>query len=186
MFGIIKQFISEDFFNKLKKEINFRKDDIVVNNSLIKEERQTCWMSDLNYKYKYGNKTMNADELTPIVKKIQKIIESKYGKYFDSLLINYYSNGNIGMRYHSDETYGEWDEDTVVVSFGSTRKLVFREISNYENKTYFEVSSGDLIYMKEGCQQIYQHRVLKDKKNNKDRISLVFKKHKILNSLIYI
>ena len=36
-----------------------------------------------------------------------------------------------------------------------------------------------ILYMKDGCQDIYQHRVLKD--NNmfdKDRISLVFKKHK--------
>ena len=177
MFGVIKQFIGEDLFDRLKEEIKFREDNIVVNNTLIKEERQTCWMSDLNHKYKYGDKIMDADELTPTVKKIQKIIETKYGKYFDSLLINYYSNGNVGMRYHSDETYDEWEEDTVIVSFGSTRRLAFREISNYDNKTYFEVSSGDLMYMKEGCQQIYQHRVLKDKKILGDRISLVFKKH---------
>ena len=81
------------------------------------------------------------------------------------------------MRYHSDETYDEWYEDTVIISFGSTRKLAFREINNYENKTYFEVSSGDLVYMKEGCQKLYQHRVLKDKNIFTDRISLVFKRH---------
>ena len=38
--------------------------------------------------------------------------------------------------------------------------------------------SSDLVFMKDGCQQIYQHRVLKDKKILDDRISLVFKKHK--------
>ena len=93
-------------------------------------------------------------------------------------VINYYKDGNVGMRYHSDATYDEWEEDTVVVSFGTNRKLAFREIANYENKTYFEVSSGDMIFMKEGCQQIYQHRVLKDKTISQDRISLVYKKHK--------
>lgn len=177
MFGLIKQFISEDIFDKLKYEINFRHDTIVVGNTSIKEERKTCWMSDLNYHYKYGNKTMIPDNLTSTVKMLQKIIETKYGKYFDSVLINYYGNGNIGMRYHSDETYDEWYEDTVIISFGSTRKLAFREINNYENKTYFEVSSGDLVYMKEGCQKLYQHRVLKDKNIFTDRISLVFKRH---------
>jgi alkylated DNA repair dioxygenase AlkB len=178
MFGIIKQFISDDLFNNLKDEITFRQDSIVVGDKLIEEERKTCWMSDLGYKYKYGSKTMHPDILSSTVKIIQEIIREKYGTYYDSVLINYYGNGNIGMRYHSDETYNEWHEDTVVISFGSRRKLVFREINNYENKRYFEMCSGDLIYMKEGCQQKYQHRVLKDKSISDDRISLVFKMHK--------
>ena len=178
MFGIIKQFISEDLFNKLKDEIVFREDNIIINGITVKEERKTCWMSDMNYTYTYGNKIMQPDKLTLTVKKIQNITESKYGIYFDSVLINYYANGNIGMRYHTDETYNEWLEESVIVSFGSTRKLVFREIDNYDNKTYLEMSSSDLVFMKDGCQQIYQHRVLKDKKILDDRISLVFKKHK--------
>lgn len=178
MFGLTKQFIKDDFFDKLKEEINFRQDSIIINNNIIKEERKTCWMSDLNHKYKYGDKIMDPDVITTNVKKVQNIIKDKYGVYYDSVLINYYKNGNVGMRYHSDETYNEWKEDSVIVSFGSTRRLAFREISNYDNKTYFEISSGDLMYMKEGCQQIYQHRVLKDKKISDDRISLVFKKHK--------
>ena len=178
MFGLHKGFIQEDLFELLKAEINFRQDSIVVGDHKIKEERKTCWMSDFNHPYKYGEKTMSSDDMTINVKKVQDIIRVKYGTYYDSVLINYYLNGNVGMRYHSDATYDEWEEDTVVVSFGTTRKLAFREISNYENKTYFEVSSGDMVFMKEGCQQKYQHRVLKDKKNMNDRISLVFKKHK--------
>ena len=46
MFGIINQFISEDLFNKLKDEIIFREDNIIINGVTIKEERKTCWMSD--------------------------------------------------------------------------------------------------------------------------------------------
>lgn len=178
MFGLHKKFIKDDLFEKLKSEINFRQDIIVVGDFTVKEERKTCWMSDFNYKYLYGDKIMEPDKMTQFVKYIQNIIEKNYGIYYDSVLINYYKNGNVGMRYHSDATYDNWLEDTVVVSFGAKRKLAFREISNYDNKTYFEVSSGDMLYMKEGCQQIYQHRVLKDKNITSDRISLVYKKHK--------
>jgi len=177
MFGIIKEFIKDDLFNKLKAEIHFRQDNIVINNIEIKEERQTCWMSDTDHTYIYGEKTMEPDIMTVNVQNVRNKINDKYGVYYDSVLINYYQNGNVGMRYHSDETYGKWEEDTVIISFGNTRRLVFREILNYDNKTYFDVSSGDLIYMKDGCQDIYQHRVLKDQ-GTKDRISLVFKKRK--------
>ena len=116
--------------------------------------------------------------MSSTVKFIQNIIKDKYGTKYDSVLINYYENGNVGMRYHSDEIYDEWNEDTVIICFGADREIAFREILNYENKTYFNMSNGDLLFMKEGCQQIYQHRVLKNKRIVNDRISLVFKKHK--------
>ena len=48
---------------------------------------------------------------------------------------------------------------------------------SYDSKKKILLENGDLLFMKEGCQKIYQHRVLKDKKIKNDRISLVFKKH---------
>lgn len=177
MFGIIKQFINHDYLTNLKNEIQLNQDKIIVNGQIINEERKTAWMTDKNHPYEYGSKTMNPLPMTNTVKIIQKIIEDKYGTYYDSVLINYYENGNIGMRYHSDETYDKWMEDTVIVCFGTDRDIVFREISNYNNKTCINTSNGDLIFMKEGCQKIYQHKVKKNKKIINDRISLVFKKY---------
>ena len=178
MFGINKTFVKTEYFNDLKNEINFIQDDVIIDGIKIKEERLTSWMTDYDYSYKYGYKIMTSNPMSKTVKIIQQIIQQNYGELFDSVLINYYKNGNIGMRYHSDEVYDEWNEHTVVVSFGSPRTLVFRLIDNFDDKTYFNFLSGDLIYMKEGCQSLYQHRVMKDSKVNEDRISLVYKKHK--------
>ena len=178
MFGIIKRFISDSYLNDLKDEISFSQDKVIIDGNLVTEERKTFWMSDFNYSYKYGFKIMNPCPMSNTVKKIQNFISDNYGVYYDSVLINYYENGNVGMRYHSDEIYDEWNEDTAIVCFGANRKIAFREIENYDNKTFFEMSNGDLLFMKEGCQKKYQHRVLKDKKILEDRISLVFKKHK--------
>lgn len=177
MFGTIKQFISEVGIDDLKNEINFHQDKIKIGDTEIIEERLTSWMSELGHIYKYGSKIMNPDILSPSIKMIQELINSKYGINYDSVLINYYKDGNIGMRYHSDEIYDEWNEDTVVVSFGSPRYISFREIDNYENKQKILLENGDLLFMKEGCQTKYQHRVMKDKNITSDRISLVFKKH---------
>ena len=178
MFGIVKNFISGDYINLILDEINLSYDKVEIDGNIIDEERATCWMSDFNYLYKYGNKIMEPLPLSSNIKKIQNIIHTNYGEYFDSVLINYYKDGNVGMRYHSDEVYDEWYDKTVIVSFGTDRKLVFRLINNYDDKTYFNFSNGDLIYMNEGCQSLYQHRLLKNKNIKKDRISLVFKKHK--------
>jgi alkylated DNA repair dioxygenase AlkB len=177
MFGIIKNFVNEDLVDNLRNEIKFRQDKIVVGNTEILEERKTCWMSELGYNYKYGSKIMYPDKYSPTVRKIKKTIQDNYGINYDSVLINYYKDGTVGMRYHSDEIYDEWYEDTVVISFGSSRYISFREIKNYENKEKLLLENGDLLFMKKGCQQKYQHRVVKDKKICSDRISLVFKKH---------
>ena len=177
MFGKKSGFIINDYFNDLLSEIEFSQDDLFVDGLLIKEERLTAWHSDKDHSYIYGGKKMNPIKLTKTLKKIQFAIELKYGIYFDSVLINYYKDGSSGMRYHSDATYNKWHQESVVVSFGSSRKIIFREINNFDNKTNIIMNSGDLLFMKEGCQDIYQHRVTKDKSISDERISLVFKKH---------
>ena len=173
MFNIIKNFIVENYLDDLKKEINLRKDIVNINDISFSEERQTCWMSNKDYTYMYGGKIMYPDNISKTVEKIRQIVKLNYSPLdvyglpynidFDSVLINYYKNGNIGMRYHSDEIYDTWEEESVIISFGITRSIVFREINNYNNKTYIDLESGDLLYMKKGCQKIYQHRILKNK-----------------------
>ena len=177
MFGIKKQFITNDYFHNLNNEINFNYDGVIIDGKSMKEDRATAWMTDNDHSYTYGHKIMNSQPMSQTVKLIQNIIQDKYGELFDSVLINYYKNGNVGMRYHSDEVYDQWNEHSVIVTFGSTRKIVFRLIENYNDKTYIDFSSGDLIFMKEGCQQLYQHRVMKDSNITEERISLVYKKH---------
>lgn len=179
MFELRKKFITNNKINSLLNEISFNRDNIIINNLTLPENRLTYWMSDYNKFYKYGGKIMNPNNMTRSVKEIQEKIENEIGIYFDSVLVNYYQNGSIGMKYHSDETYNEWEEESIVVSFGDSRKIIFREISNKENKRTLFFENGDLLFMKNGCQSFYQHRVCKSK-TERERISLVFKKSKYI------
>lgn len=175
MFELVSNFIKEDYIENLINEIPFSKDYIFINDKKILENRFTYWMSDLNKSYKYGGKTMKPNKLSNTVKIIQNKVKEIYGLYFDSVLINFYENGGVGMNYHSDETYNEWSEESVIVSFGDERKVIFRNINDYKQKVEYICKNGDLIFMKEGCQSKYQHKVCK-KKLGKERISLVFKR----------
>lgn len=175
MIELIKKFILDDYFKYLKLNICFNYDEIIIDNLKLIEQRGTTFMSDQNCEYRYGFKTMKSIEMNDIVKKIQIEIFNKIGIYFDSVLINYYKNGSIGMRYHSDELYDEWYEESVIISFGSTRTITFREINNFDNKINFILENGDLLFMKKNCQSTYQHKLNKSKLDE-ERISLVFKK----------
>ena len=175
MFKLVSNFIKEDYIENLINEIPFNKDYIFINDKKILENRFTYWMSDLNKSYKYGGKIMKPNRISDTIKIIQKKIKDSFDIYFDSVLINFYENGCIGMKYHSDETYNEWSEESIIVSFGDERKVIFRSIKDYEQKVEYICKNGDLIFMKEGCQSNYQHKVCK-KKLGKERISLVFKR----------
>ena len=108
---------------------------------------------------------------------------------------------------HSDPDHGRlWSYDTVVVSIGETRRFNLREIPSntlpitpikknhriFDPKTQvgskspeleqdhhsFHLFDGDVFYMKDDCQEMYQHCVMKSEglTNNSPRSSIVFKK----------
>lgn len=166
---------------KLKEEIPFVQQEIINGGVKIKESRLTCWMSDqLETTLEYSGKSMLPIYMTSWVKKIRDIIFNKTGIYFDSVLVNYYENGSTGMRYHSDPLgNGKWCEDFFIISIGSSRKIVFRQSDNFDNKYNFIAKNGDAIHMFDDCQTRYQHSVRKDNNVKEPRISLVFKKKNI-------
>lgn len=115
----------------------------------------------------------------------------KTGEKYDCCLLNLYTDGESGMRYHIDPDQGTlWGYKTVVVSVGATRKFSFRDAPELttdngdkspKKKTAvhnFFVLDGDTTEMFADCQQKYQHTVkTSDSRGEKAaRSSLVYKK----------
>ena len=108
------------------------------------------------------------------------------GETYDCCLLNLYTDGESGMRYHHDPDQGRlWGYETVVVSVGATRKFSFRNIpgstttnTNTSAPHNFYVLDGDVTEMFADCQQKYQHTVKTSdsRGDNAPRSSLVYKK----------
>ena len=170
-----KNIIDENLIDIVLGETNPTYDTFINNQFECQELRATKWMSDKQMTLEYSDKVMTPSKLTPTISKIRDILHDKFNIYFDSVLLNYYPNGNVGMRYHSDPINNKWDKNFMIMSFGDTRKIIFREINNINTKYSFDMDNGDCIHMFDNCQDLYQHSVRK-KKNGTPRISLVFKK----------
>ena len=113
-------------------------------------------------------------------------------EWYDCCLLNLYTNGESGMRYHIDpDQCTLWGHETVVVSVGATRKFSFRDIPgltkyNGDDDTKsskktgivhnFYVLDGDTTEMFADCQQKYQHTVKTSRGEKAARSSLVYKK----------
>ena len=176
-FRFYNKVIDDITLDDLEKDVKFSRQKILSDGVLVDEPRLTCWMSDTDVTLEYSNKIMEPIKMSSLVKKIQTKIYNKFGTFYDSVLVNYYKDNTVGMRYHSDPLDdGKWAPDFIIVSIGCPRKLIFREILNFDNKFPFEMRNGDCVHMFDNCQDLYQHCLKKEKVNKGSRISLVFKR----------
>ena len=165
------------YYQDILNETPFKQNQIYSKGIWCLEPRKTCWMSDTNTNLEYSEKIMEPIKLTKKIAEIRNKLNDKFGIFYDSVLVNYYPDGGAGMRYHSDPLSNKWDTNFIIVSFGITRKLVFRKIADYDKKYTFQLNDGDCINMFDDCQDQYQHSIRKDKQINSGRISLVFKRN---------
>ncbi len=153
-------------------------DDIyaeVVNYLKDNSSRRTCVLCDPGIIRKIGHDygTLNSAEWTENVKKIKDYLENKFGKKIDYGLVQYYKNGKSSINWHNDkEAYNGF---VFVVSFGSIRTFCIREIKTKKQLERLPLINGDLIYMKEGFQKIYEHCIPVENKVHYERISLTFR-----------
>lgn len=75
----------------------------------ISEQRLTAWQSTVNQPFGYSGKLMSPSEdgFSPRIGAVRDALVAKIDRLYDSCLINYYENGKVGMRYHSDPGQGE-------------------------------------------------------------------------------
>ena len=80
----------------------------------------------------------------------------------------------VSFKSHSFDS----SNDFIVLSIGQSRDFIFRHKDRREMKVKFNFQDGDIIYMFDNCQEIFEHCLKKSKNDLNDRISLVFKKSK--------
>ena len=95
-------------------------------------------------------------------------IEKQFSRKVTGAFLNYYENGNEYAPYHADK----YNCDTCLISLGTTRILRYKENETKENFDYV-LNSGDLLFIPNEMNNKYKHSLLKTKKVDKARISIL-------------
>ena len=91
--------------------------------------RLQCWIGDEGCEYKYSGKKLNRQPWTPEHLMIRKKIYQKSNLEFNSVLINYYRDGQDSMGWHADNEKELGLNPTIAaLSFGGERDLVFKTL----------------------------------------------------------
>jgi alkylated DNA repair dioxygenase AlkB len=126
--------------------------------------RNTLWSKVNYFKRHVAHYLFNIEKLNAILSDIENLFSRKVVGAF----LNYYEDGNEYAPYHADK-YGC---DTCLLSLGTTRTLRYKENTTKEN-TDFVLHSGDLLFIPNDINNNYKHSLLKTKKVNKQRISIL-------------
>lgn len=138
--------------------------------------RLSAWYADADT-YDYTSIRKSVPNLwTPDLLMIKQIVEPIAGITFNSVLLNYYRDGNDSVAWHSDNEKALGSHPTIAsVTFGQVRSFDIRNKADHSDKYSVRLEHGSLLLMKGDLQSRWDHRIAKSTKAMKPRLNLTFR-----------
>lgn len=139
--------------------------------------RLSAWFGDpLDLDYSSLGKTVPMMWTTELLG-LKNRVESLAGIGFNSVLLNYYRDGQDSVAWHSDnETVMGSHPVIASVSFGQVRGFDIRRKANHSEKYTVRLEHGSLLLMKGDLQRKWDHRIAKSTRHMGPRVNLTFRK----------
>jgi len=138
--------------------------------------RLTSWHGDIGTDYSVSGKISNPNPWTPELLHIKSLVEPLAGVQFNSVLLNYYRDGNDSVAWHSDRESVLGKNPVIAsVSFGQVRSFDIRNKADHSEHYSVKLEHGSFLLMKGGLQEHWEHRIAKSNKPMKARVNLTFR-----------
>jgi alkylated DNA repair dioxygenase AlkB len=174
--------VSNAFLAQLSAELAWEQGEITMFGKKIAEPRLSAWYGDAGKNYTYSGKTQTPlmwhDALTAIKTGVEQTVvaQLKDELKFNSVLCNYYRNGQDSMGFHADNEK-ELGQNPIIASinFGESRRFIIRRRDDKTVKHELVLTHGSLLVMSGAMQHHWLHAVPKEPKRTKPRINLTFR-----------
>ena len=164
-------------FEVLKNSIHWKHEKIYLFGRWVLQPRLTAWYGDDGTEYVYSGLKNIPKPWNEVLLSLKTKVESLSGKRFNSVLLNYYRDGQDSMGWHQDNEKVLGNEPTIAsVSFGTSREFQLRHKFNKDiPKVSCLLENGSLLIMSGSTQEFWQHQIPKTKKQIGERINLTFR-----------
>ncbi|RYZ99096.1 MAG: alpha-ketoglutarate-dependent dioxygenase AlkB [Sphingobacteriaceae bacterium] len=167
---------SDHLLNKFISEANWKQSVQKMYDKEVLTPRLTAWYGDLGTDYSTTGKVLNPTPWTPELFMIKIKVEQLSGTIFNSVLLNYYRDGNDSVAWHSDRESVLGKNPVIAsVSFGQVRSFDIRNKTDHTEKYSVRLEHGSFLLMKAGLQENWEHRIAKSTKLMKARVNLTFR-----------
>ena len=163
------------FFLKLRDEIAWENDEIIMFGKRFVTKRKVAWYGNLPFEYTYSNVKKQAIAWNETLLELKTLVEVQTGCKFNSCLLNLYHSGEEGMAWHSDDEPELLENGAIAsVSFGAERTFEFKHKQD-NSKVKVLLEHGSVLLMKFPTQKHWLHQLPKTKKVGTSRINLTFR-----------
>lgn len=163
--------------SSLLDTIPWQQSALRIAGKLINVPRLQCWMGDEESHYGYSGMRLQLVAWQADVLVIRERVQALTGFEFNSVLLNYYRNGQDSVAWHADSE-PELGADPVIasVSLGAERQFQLKSKCAGKATNYrMLLRHGSLIVLGKGLQANWLHQLPKTKGLNLPRINLTFR-----------
>lgn len=168
---------ADQFFEKLKNQIEWKQEPIKIFGKTIKQPRLTALYGNPEKPYGYSGIIMQPLVWTDFLLEIKSRVEEKAKTNFTHVLLNYYRDGKDSMGWHRDNEAVLGSNPIIAsLSFGETREFQIRHYAEKKLKLKLPLDHGSLVIMGGSSQHHWEHQIPKTAKPLRPRINLTFRK----------
>ncbi len=174
--GIFEASLGAQLMEKFISETPWTQKVVQMYDKQVITPRLSAWYADQDT-YDYTSIRKSAPNLwTPELLMIKSVVEPIAGVTFNSVLLNYYRDGNDSVAWHSDNERALGTHPTIAsVTFGQVRSFDIRNKSDHSEKYSVRLEHGSLLLMKGDLQTKWDHRIAKSPRPMKPRLNLTFR-----------
>ena len=167
---------AKNLFDFLTKNINWQIEHLEMFGKLVQVPRRIAFFGEEGLSYTYSKQIHRALPWPPNLVDLKEKIEEKLKTAFNSVLCNYYKDGNDYIGWHQDNE-ADLGMDPIIasISLGAERKFLLRNCQTRRIKEFI-LSDGDLFVMHSDCQRNWQHSLPRSRHIQNPRINLTYRK----------
>ena len=165
----------QQWFDFLAAHIQWQQSQINVYGKTITIPRLNAWYGDEGADYSYSGHQLIRNPWIAPLEKLKAILEQQLNSSFNSVLVNYYRDGNDGVSWHADDEPELGAQPVIAsLSFGAFFFLSFKHKQSKQVVSLM-LKPGSLLEMKGVTQKYWLHRLPPTKKIFDARINLTFR-----------
>ena len=152
--GIFTPAESEHLMQKFIAEMPWQQKIVKMYDKQVLTPRLTIWVGDPGTAYSSAGDKHDPLPWTRELLMIKNRIEPLAGTEFNSVLLNYYRDGNDSVAWHSDNENVLGEHPVVAsVTFGQVRSFDIRNKKDHSQKYSIRLENGSYLLMKSGLQE---------------------------------
>jgi len=174
---------ADAFLTVCLNEFEWRQDSIRIAGKNIAVPRLQNWYGDEGMDYSYSGIRLTPLPWPEPLLAIKRQVEDISQQRFNSVLANYYRDGNDSVDWHSDDEPELGPQPIIAsLSLGATRTFTLKHrFKKQLAPQKIPLQHGSLLVMSGTTQSHWLHRIGKDKHVDQPRINLTFRQIRVVD-----